>query len=198
MASYNPNIPTVGDFILQSFSQLRANFQAINAAFSVNHYSMAKDDLLAGRHNALNIQNQTAVGNPVTAATQCAIFTKLANGASNLFFSPNNSQTPIQLTYSSLSTDTLTSYSFIAGPFIVYFGFVNAPTLNQVVNLTPASTLIYVDLQFAFLNQILQNIPALATPTNVVGSSFKITYPTSYSTTPGISFGIFYIAVGQP
>lgn len=199
MASFNPNIPTVGDFILQSFSQLRANFQAINAAMGKNHFGMTIDEANAGKHNSITLQNQSAMaGNPVTSATQCALFSKQANGASNVFFSPNNSQTPIQLTYPSINTGTLTTHTFIAGPFIVYCGFVNQPTLNQTVNLTPASTLIYIDLQVGFPNQIDAIIPAVATPTDIIGSSFKITYPTAFSLDPTFKFGVFYIGIGKP
>lgn len=195
--SFNPNIPTTSDFILQSFNQLRANFQAINAAFSNNHSSMSQEADTAGQHTAITFRPQT--GNPVTDADQIALFTKIVSGSPNLFLVPNNSQTPIQLTNSSLSTssESLSQHSFLAGPFIIYGGFFDQPTQGQLVTLTPGTTLIYVDLTVGFYNKPGQSAPATATPTAITGTSFNITF-SDVITAVGATFGVYYFAIGLP
>lgn len=193
--SFNANIPQVTDTILQSFSQLRANFQAIDAAFSVNHASMSGDLDVAGAHTALTMLPQAAMTTPVTDADQICLFTQLVSGIPNLFLEPNSNQKPIQLTYPSISNTGLIQQSFLAGPFIVYGGFINAPTQSQNVILSPGSSLIYVDLTIAFYAGPITSIPVTAVPANITGMSFDISL---VNTIVGQSFGVYYFAIGLP
>lgn len=192
--SFNANIPQITDSLFQSFSQLRANFQAIDAAFSVNHASMSGDLDVAGAHTALTMLPQAAMTTPTTDADQVCLFTQIVNGVPNLFFEPNSNQTPIQLTYPSVLNTGLMQQSFLAGPFIVYGGFINAPTQGQTVTLTPGSSLIYVDLTVAFYVGPIR-FPATAVPVNVAGMSFDISFT---NTMVGQSFGVYYFAIGLP
>jgi hypothetical protein len=189
--SYNPNIPVIGDSILQSQAQIKANFQAISAAFSDNHVGLTQDPTFSGMHDVLTLRPQGS--DPTTSATQIALYNKLVSSVPELFFRPNNSQTPIQLNYPSIKADSSnTQYSFVAGPFIVYGGFISAPTNGQVVTLSPGITLLYVDLTAAN-STISPTVPSMAVPTSITGNSFTI----KYQNTGGIgSFDVYYFAIG--
>lgn len=189
--SFNPNIPVVTDQILQSFSQMRANFQSIYNAYATNHVKLDSDQENAGMHNVLTLRPQS---DPVTAANQVAIYNKLVGGIPQLFYAPNSAQTPIQMTYSSIKADSSnTQYSFVAGPFVIYGGFISSPTSGTVVTLTPGSTLLYADITVANMKIQTIFIP-LAIPTNLTGNSFTITYQGTFL--PG-SFDIYYFAIGN-
>lgn len=188
--SFNPNIPTVNDKTLQSFYQLRANFQAIARVFGENHVGLTQDASVSGMHNLLNFQTSS---DPTTSATQIALYTKLVSSVPQLFFRPSSDQTPIQMTYTSVKADSSnTQNSFVAGPFIIYGGFISAPTNGQVVNLTPGSNLIFVDTIAANL-KIVQGIKTqVVIPTAISGASFTITFTGSIAR----PFDIFYFAIG--
>jgi hypothetical protein len=192
MSSYNPNIPQTSDPILQSYGQLRANFQQINIAFSDNHVGLTEDPEFSGMHNVLTMRPQGS--DPTTTSTQVAIYNKLVSSVPELFFRPSSNQTPIQLTYPSLKNTTLSQYTFIAGPFVIYTGFINNPTNGQVVTLTPGTSLKYVDLTAAHVSlQGLFIAMAIPTSINTPANSFTITYETGG---PLGSFGVYYFAIG--
>lgn len=188
--SFNANIPQATDKTLQSFSQIRSNFQAINTAFAKNHVALTEDDQTTGLHNVVNMIAQG--GAPVTSATQTAIYNQLVSSIATLFFAPNNAQTPIQLSYPSIdTTPSSANYSFVAGPFIVYFGFFIGITTGTNKTLSPGSGLLYVDLTPAYAGPII--FPAYAYPTNVSSASttFTVNFTNSAST-------IYYFAIGKP
>jgi hypothetical protein len=183
--------------ILQSYLQLRANFQAINAAFADNHVGFTRDPMLAGMHNTLTFEPQTT--DPTTSATEIALYTKRVTtsgvSAPNIFFMPSSTQTPIQMTYPSIKADaSLIQYSFVAGPFIIYGGLIKGLTQanqGQVITLSPGTKLIHVDLTMADVLQFAS--VAMATATNITTTSFTINFPTT-----GIqSFNLYYFAIGQ-
>jgi len=191
--SYNANIPLITDPILQSAKQIKSNFQAINSAFSNNHVGLTQDSEFAGMHNVMTMRPQGA--DPVTSIDEVALYNKLVSSIPELFFRPNSIQNPIQMTFSSIKADsTNTQYSFIAGPFIVYGGFLPATPNNFVVNLTPGTTLIYVDLTAAskFSDK---DVPIMPAPQNVVGNSFTVTFSSLAGTE---KLDVYYFAIGLP
>ena len=183
--------------MLVSQPQIRANFQAISKVFGQNHEPL--NAKYQGYHDVLTFRQQG--GDPTTSASQVALYTKAVSGNPALFFRPNSSQTPIQLTYPSLSTQTntnpptypATQYTFIAGPFLVYFGYVAGATVGQPITVTPSSTLLYVGcvIKIATANDPKNQYTACAT--NVSGASFNIQYQTSLSPQK-----VFYFAIGKP
>ncbi len=151
-----------------------------------------------GKHNVLMFRQQT---DPTTTADQVSLYIKSIGGVPNLFFRPRNSGTPIQLTYSSISTGLQSTnpdvylpqqYSFVAGPFIVYAGSLTSPTKGQVVNLTPSSTLIYVDLTMADSDPIPTINPTII-PTSIAANSFTIEFQTGLNPKKA-----YYLAIGKP
>ena len=189
--SYNPNIPLGTDAILVSQPQIKANYQVINNAFANNHNSAAGDATTAGLHTTLTLRPQS--GDPTTAADQIALYNKLVSSIPELFFRPNSNQTPIQLTYPSIKTDSsATQYTFMAGPFIVYGGSVVNPTNGQTVTLTPGSNLLYVGLTTSNFSGTAGALNT-AVPTSISGTSFNITFQTSFATLPAT---VYYLAIG--
>lgn len=199
--TFNPNIPVGTDKILKSSRQIKANFQAINQAFFDNHVALTEDQSIAGEHNYLTMREQTL--DPATNSDQIALYTKAVSSVSELFYRPNNSQTPIQLTYPSINTDSTTTnqYSFIAGPFVVYFGLLNTVTQGQLVTMLPSSTLIYVNLQMTNLTiKIFDEFPPIGPkvafvpyPSNILANTFQIGFD---SLILAKSFDVYYFVIG--
>ncbi len=196
MSSWNPNIPLVTDKILQSARQIKANFRAINQSFNANHVPLTSSDDLSGKHNALIF---TVASDPTTTANETALYTKLVSSVPQLFFRPNSDQTPIQMTYPSLQTGLQSTdpdvyytsqYSFVAGPFVIYMGYVHLSTDGQAVVLSPITTLRHVDLTVTGAGPGFN----LASPINVAANSFTIKFPTLNSS---VRRSIFYLAVGS-
>lgn len=197
--SFNSLIPQTTDPTLQSFSQLRANFQAIAAAFGDNHVGLTKTSDVMGKHNVLTMQ--PVMSDPATSATQIALYNKLVSSVPELFYRPSSSGTPIQMTYPSLQTGIQTTnpnvyyptqYSFVAGPFIIYGGIVIKPTNGQTVTLTPGTTLLYVDLVVAN-SSFIAPLPSYAVPTSISGTSFNISYQTPGA---GETIDVYYFGIG--
>jgi len=195
--SYNPNVPQVGDFTAISQKQLLANFEAISNSMLINHVPLTavKNQ---GLHNSLTLRPQS--GNPTTLANQSAIYSKLVSTIPQLFFRSNTNQTPIQLSNSNLNTlqtgaSPGTQSSFLAGPFTIYMGFIQNCANNQIVTLTPSSTLIYVGLS-TVLNSTNINTSAynVAVATTVSTNQFTVKYQNISSFTPAPT--IYYMAVG--
>ena len=197
--SYSSSIPVITDALGQSYGQVRANFEAINTAFADNHGGLTQDLTIAGMHKVLTMRPES--GDPTTSAIQTALYNKLVSSIPALFFRPNSNQTAIQLTNGSIQTGLQSTnpdvyypqqYTFMAGPFIVYGGYLANVANNHVVTLTPGSGLLYVDLtvvnQFGIIGQ-----PAMAVPTSISGTSFTVKIKTI-----GGNRDIYYFAIGAP
>lgn len=193
--SFNANIPQGTDPMLKSVNQTRANFQAINTVFAENHIQINDLDN-AGKHSSLTFRVQTI--DPATSSSQLSLYTKTVSGSPALFFRPNSNQMPIQLTYSSISTGLQSTnpdvylanqYSFVPGPFVVFSGKITNAVNNQVINLSPATTLIFVSVNG--VNDISGNVKkgAIGVPS---GASFTLKIPTN----AGGSY--VYFAIGIP
>lgn len=194
--SFNPNIPTTSDKILQSFGQLRANFRAISNAFADNHIPLNQNDTIAGRHSVLTMRVKVSPVDPTTTSTQIALYNKLVSSIPELFFRPSNNGTPIQLTYPSIKADSSdTQYSFVAGPFIVYGGFIANVGTGVTVNLTPGTNLRSVDVILAnFKPASLSASVPVAAAVNISGNSFDIL---TRLQPDGSQADAYYFAVGQ-
>lgn len=208
--SFSGSIPNIGDFLAISQKQMNANFQAINNTFSIDHipYTSLENE---GKHDVLTMRPQ--MSDPTTSATQIALYNKLVSSLPQLFFRPSSDGTPIQLTNSNMNTAQTgsaggTQSTFLAGPFTVYMGYViNCPN-NQVVNVSPSSTLVYVGLS-TFLevdNQGGGQTFNTAAAVNISSNHFIIQYPTPITANPNPPPSllpankfptIYYLAVGR-
>lgn len=192
--SFNPTIPVITDPILQSQRQMRANFQAIAAAWAVNHRPLTGNDDFGGMHNLFLLRPQGA--DPATSSTQIALYNKVVTSIPQLFTRPKSSGTPIRMSYPTIKADESDEqYTFMAGPFLIYGGKIATPTNGQLVTLTPGTQLIHVDLTTTNLN-FVPGIVQVAVATNLSGTSFNITYQ-NVGSSP-IPFDVYYFAVGLP
>jgi hypothetical protein len=185
--------------MLKSQGQTKSNFQAMNTVFGQNHVPFTGDSTVSGMHTTLTFREQS--GDPTTLVDQVALYTKNVGGLPALFFRPNNNQTPIQMTLQNLKTGLQSKdpdvyyseqYSFVAGAFIVYGGYLKNVNSGAVITLTPTSTLIYVGLT---MNQHLRNASYIAAPVlpAIPGSSFTVEYQNGLS-----GQNIYYFAIGKP
>lgn len=186
--SFNAAIPIGTDPMIKSQIQTRANFQAMNAVFGQNHVPFNQDNSISGMHSVINFREQTV--DPTTSAAQIGLYTKNVSGSPALFFAPSSSQTPIQMTYPSINTSpTLAQQqTFVAGPFVVYCGYLTGVNNGAAITPTPTSNLIYVGLMVAQGNPRL-GINAIGV---ISGSSFTIQFPGPGGQT------IWYLAIGKP
>jgi hypothetical protein len=198
--SYNSSIPQAASKRVISQKQIKANFTAIYNAFAKNHLKLGPPDT-QGKHNILILRPQGA--DPATTANQTAIYNKLVATIPNLFYRPNNNQTPIQMTYPSINVSSALSqqYSFVAGPFVVYGGLISNPMDGDVINLAitgPATTLRTVLLCSRNFSGV-SNLPGgnlligWAIPTNIAGTSFTIRFEVH----PGQTRDVQYLAIGN-
>lgn len=102
------------------------------------------------------------------------------------------------MTYPSLNTvGGGTQYSFVAGPFIVYMGFVvntaGVPD-GTVVTLTPGTTLHYVGLTGAIVTSAAFVNSVIPTNINTPGNSFTISH--SIALVLGKVEVVYYLAIG--
>lgn len=194
--AYNPNIPIVTDYMSISNIQCRSNFQAINSVWAKNHVSLTSKENL-GMHTFMILRPQIGITpDPATTVSQVALYTKLISNVPQLFLSPSNNQTPIQLTSSNILTGLQSTnpdvyyarqYSFLPGPFTMYFGRISVVD-GQVITLTPSTTLLYVSVM-----QVAGGPGTGAAATNIAANQFTVRLP--QTTSPG-PFAISYLAVG--
>ena len=191
--------------MVQSQKQIYINYNVMNTTWAQNHVNLSALEN-QGMHNSLTYRVQS--GDPGTSATQVALYTKAVGGLPQLFFQPNSSQTPIQLTYPSILTglQTITppvyfaqQYSFLAGPFIVYMGTLTGVTAGAGYTLSPSSTLLYAQATSLPYDDITtpskpiqRNIPVFPT---VAGSGFTLNF-TNPPTGPA-TLTVYYFAIGQ-
>lgn len=171
-------------------------------AFSDNHVGLTEDSEFSGMHRMLTLRPQA--GDPATTADEVAIYNKLVSTIPEMFFRPSNNQTPIQMTYPSISTGLASTnpdvakmdqYTFSGGPFIIYFGFMQNPVVNSTKTLTPGASLLYVSLS---LRQFVDLVPGFSyniqpIDLNLTPNSFKIYYDFPV---PSGGFDVWYFAIG--
>lgn len=195
--SYNTTIPQAASKRVISQRQIQANYTAIFNAFAKNHSALGNSDT-QGQHNLLILRPQTL--DPTTTATQVAAYNRLVSTIPNLFFRPNNSQTPIQMTYPSIKVGLQPSppntyfpdqYSFVAGPFVFYAGVIPNVGPNQLVTLLPVTTLRFVGVtvrNFASVGTVSNSVAA----TNISANTFRINFQAGTATRD-----VYYIAIGN-
>ena len=194
--SYNPVIPQASSKRVISQRQIQANYTGIFNAFAKNHSTLGNSDT-QGMHDVLILRAQPI--DPTTTATQVAIYNKLVSSIPNLFYMPNNTQTPIQMNYPSIqiglqpsppNTYFAQQYSFVAGPFVVYAGVLVNVTPNQLVTLLPVTTLRFVGVTVR--NFVGVNIVNSVAATNITGNTFNINFQAGTATRD-----VYYIAIGN-
>ena len=84
----------------------------------------------------------------------------------------------------------------MAGPFIIYGGKLIKPVIGQIVNLSPGSQLIHIDLIATDVTVSPLIIPS-AVASNISGTSFTVQYQFRGAGVPP-PHDLFYFGVGLP
>lgn len=116
--SFTPGIPSDGQSLGNSKPQVRGNFTVINDTMSINHVAM--NSLGAGKHKFLQMPEQGSA--PTTISNEGSLYTKEAQGITNLFWRQESNGSEIQLTNSGISA-TNRGYSFLPGGILIQWGF---------------------------------------------------------------------------
>ena len=113
-----------------------------------------------------------------------------ASTVPQLFYRPNNNQTPIQMTNSNSSVISSSTQfrqsTFLAGPFTLYIGYIRNATDGQLVVLTPSTTLHYVGLI-----SVTESFNG-AVANNISGSQFVV----RFGGVAPAARTIYYMAIG--
>ncbi len=191
--SFSTNIPQVTNLLATSKLQLRANFQAINEAFTENHVTLTEGNDSIGFHNEFTLRPQSV--DPTLFTNQCALYNKLVSGVPQLFFRSGVS-TPIQWSNSNVSTaDNDNCYSFMAGPFTIFVGIirnclpVDSKTFSQVTTLLSAS--------LGTVGKANPNSRSInAIPVSLVGNVLNIRYDPVVLKPPATTQVVYYTVIG--
>lgn len=196
--TYSPLIPSPASSpqnsaspIQINFSQFASIFSNLNSGIYYNHYPL--NDNQQGKHGAVIFDQLSA--DPIVNLTLCSLYAKSTPAGSppsnqpQLFariqnFLPNGQpNTPMQLTFNTVSNTTPYQTFFIGG-YILYFGVIPAPAMlpTQTITLSPVPT-------------ALLNVQASSTTIDAVTilpisvSSFRVVITNSQTT--------YWLAIGK-
>jgi len=136
---YKTSIPTANDDLDVSQVDIQQNFLQANVTMGINHYPFDDATINNGKHKFLDMPATTL---PVIAAGDAGFYPKTANGATQLFFTPDNSTNEYQLTrsdaanFGTFSTSSIYpsvpanpsqngGWTFLPGGLILQYGYVN-------------------------------------------------------------------------
>ena len=180
--TYQPNIPQPTSLISVSQNDILQNFQAIDAAWNINHEDFNTAN--QGKHIYVEMPNQGA--DPAGAATQMTLFSKLVGGNSQLFYKRDAEATAYQLTGTN-PTAAGSGSTFLPGGLFLKWGSVvpgSSPTAVVFSSAFPTAV-------FSLTVSINNNAPGFSATVNSVGTAgFDL-----YTTKTGVTH--FYIAIGN-
>lgn len=134
--SFNPNVPTGLVNLDVDYANVQNNFSSSNTSFGVNHvpFSVALNN---GKHKFVEMPNGIL---PVgLAAGESTLYSKSVSGASQLFFTRDNSGIEIQLTGPTTPVANTNGYTFLPGGILMQWGIVNSPTSTGTVTFATAN-----------------------------------------------------------
>jgi hypothetical protein len=130
--TFQTNIPQPGDLISVSQDDILQNFQAIDAAWNINHEDFNAAN--QGKHKFVEMPNQTA--NPAGAASEFTIFSRFttlpATGSLELWYKRATEGTAFQLTGTN-PVRNATGYTFLPGNMLMQWRLVSSPSDGAAV-----------------------------------------------------------------
>lgn len=105
--TFTSNIPAAGDSLGGSRAQIVDNFSNYKANWETNHGLV--NDADSGKHLFMQMPEQVAA--PTTAANEGALYTKVANNVTNLFFREENNGTERAVTLFNNVANDITRYN---------------------------------------------------------------------------------------
>ncbi len=131
MTGYNQAIPNPTDDLSDSQGQLKSNFGALDTYFGKNHYAFSTAPGVSGKHKFVQMPINALPG---ILAGEGAIYTKTANAATQLFYTPDASGNEYQLTSTSAAKiasfgGTTNGWTFLPGTggLVLNYGTVSLP-----------------------------------------------------------------------
>lgn len=132
--TYTPDIPKSGETLGGTRERINQNFQDINTAFSVNHSPL--DVSTDGKHIYMQMPEQSSA--PGTAANEGALYTKVTDSVTCLFWQQESSGTEVQLTTSQTPTKSTNGATFLPGGILMQWGTEDSPSTNGQVTFPTA------------------------------------------------------------
>ncbi len=138
---YQINIPLPTDNLNVSQGDILNNFNSADTIMGINHYPFTSGATVQGKHKFVDMPITTV---PTILAGEGAIYTKTANGRSNLFYTSDAAANEIQLT-SSVNPSIIANggFTFLPGNLIMIWGNFN-PNVSTTVTFPNISFTGYV------------------------------------------------------
>jgi hypothetical protein len=150
---YLPNIPQPNDLLSESQGDILGNFQSANTTYGINHYPFDNATVgQIGKHKYVEMPVSAVI--PAGLITnEGTVYSKTANAASQLFYSPDNSTNEYQLTrciaasFSTFSTFTVFDgtqprvtggWTFLPGGLLIQYGIITSPVNGDIIKLPVA------------------------------------------------------------
>ena len=190
--SFTPGIPRSGQSLGNSRPQVQGNFDYINTAFAINHVAFNASGV--GKHKFMQMPEQVAA--PTTLANEGALYTKEAQGITNLFWRQESNGTEIQLT----NIEPLiaaSGYTFLPGGLLLQWGVTGSIASTSTVNFPiafPNNTFFTNAIQINAANAAAQRCISVIPNGN---ASFKPRITTLGSSPIDSSCAIYFFAIGN-
>ncbi len=195
--TYTTGIPRAGQSLGNSRPSVQGNFDYIDTSFAINH--VAFNAAGVGKHKFLQMPEQGAA--PATAANEGALYTKVAQSITNLFWRLESSGTEVQMT-NIAPTNAQQGYTFLPGGLLMQWNVVTvgAAGTSTTTTLLTSFTLAGVNVQpysvVVTANAGLAAIQAAltfgVTGFNAAANQFDIRRQGGLTAT----VDVFYIAIG--
>jgi hypothetical protein len=131
--AYQNNIPQGNQRLSDSQGDLLANFQAIKQLIDVNHATFGNAN--EGKHNFVSLPSQS--GDPVTLASEMALYTKLVTGVPQMFLRNQTNGSVVNFT-SATASPTNGSTTLPSGIIIKWGSGTTAAGGSQTVTFATA------------------------------------------------------------
>lgn len=193
MFTYTANIPQPGDNPAQSQDQILNNFQSINQANNVDHIDF-NNNVDFGKSKYTHFKNAATTDIPVPSTTsdEGALYAKVENSDSQLFWRFKNNGTELQLTSSQLNITTTPGCTPLPGGMLMQWGNASVANNGSFNFFVPFTTVYSIQVSIVNNNDTgyFCKVKTLST------TGFTIGLNNQFGTVLGVAIPVYYIAVG--
>lgn len=152
MPTFTANIPQPGDIPAQSQDQILNNFQSINQANVVDQIDF-NDAVNYGKSKYTHLKNAgtPTIPIPTTTSDEGALYTKVVNSDSQLFWRFKNNGTELQLTHNALSAVATPGCTPLPGNMLMQWGNAFISSGGTAVNFYTSFATCF-NVQLTYLN----------------------------------------------
>lgn len=197
--TYSPRPKPSGDTLVGSRDQIRTNFEVIQDRFEDNHTAYGSG---SGKHSFIQIPERAAIPAGLVASDG-TLYTKDANGRSQLFYTDEDSGNEYQMTRANVGAftefATNTNYSgsinggwtFLPGGMILNYGFLSAATTTtRTITFAKSLTNTSYSVTITPVGVSLNDTNVSVITGSISNTSFDVRNPNS------LSIGIYWMAIG--